>query len=255
MFSNIRNFVRNASFLIVIIGFIFYGTQCYYKNKLSDIAVQLNNEKAKTEKIETKYNEQIGKYTTKLAYLESNLKESGYVTDKQKNTIKILEKELNAKINEVSILGIQIDSLQNSGQAQIIVTQKDTIRYTISEKKNGVGLYLTLWHPQGTYSYTIKHDPLTMELYMAKDKSTGFKVGSVIFPNNDNIKVSRWDILYDPDTRAWYQKFLDDIKVKGGILLGDYNGVYMSVGYKKISLGQAFIESGKSYILSYEIKD
>lgn len=242
-------------FYACLVGLVvFAGTNFYFSKQLGKQRIALRKEREKNTEIVNTYNEKIGEYQTTIAIQDEDLKKSSALSDSQTVAIGALEKDLNAKIEMISSLTIQMDSLRYSGNAVVTIVKGDTLTYTIKEHRNGIGLDFTLNHPQGTYFYTIKHDPLKMEVYLSKDKNTGVKIGTIRFPNNPNISVTGWDILYDPDTRQWYQKFWDDISMQAGLFAGPEAGAMAMVGYKKISIGPVLTESGTSAGILYKIK-
>jgi len=229
-------------------------TKWYYGNELDDIRTELRKEKEKYSTMVVEYNDQLGEVYSLLGVKEDQLNEAVQLTEKQKDDLKRLQKELNSKINIINNLTVQIDSLSSEGQSEIVVTGPDSVTYHVKEHKNGVGLDLTLEHPSGHYNYVITHDPINMELYIAKRNDDKLTIGAIRFPDNPNIKVGSWDLIYDTDTRPWYQKIWDDIHWNAGVFAGSNAGVITTLGYKKVSAGPVFTEDGMSIGVMYTLK-
>lgn len=242
--------------LAIIVAVLSVGVTKYiYGNETDKLTNELRKEREKNAEIVSNYSAEIGVYQTKLATQESNLKEASSLLDSQISTIKELEKELDSKVEMINALEITVTELQSSGIASITVASGDSVTYKIDEYKEGVSFKLTLQHPSGEYTYTIKQDPISMELYVSKEKGTGLKVGTVRFPNNPNLTVSEWNIIYDPDTRAWYQRIWDNTTFQVGAFGGRSDaGIMGFLGYKKVSVGPVWTEEGASIGVLYKVK-
>lgn len=248
------NSIKNIALIVVIAVAVFAGTKWYYGKEIQSVKNTLREFREEHSVIVNSYDEQIGDYQTKLAIQETNLAKSSSLLEEQKATIKVLEKDLDAKVEIVNTMSVQIDSLKTAGVASHVTIAGDTIQYRIKEHKSGVGLDLTLTHPSGEFNYTIVHDPIKMELYVAKEKSTEMKVGSIRFPNNPNLLVTEWDIFYSKDTRGFFEKIWDDVHASIGVYGGPDSGVFGFLGYKKVGFGPVISEKGTSFGFIYRLK-
>jgi len=248
------NNIKTIALFVVIAVAIFMGTKWYYGKEIRSQRQALRLEREQNAVVVDNYNERIGEYQTKLAIQEGNLSGAQSIVEEQRDVIKELEKDLDAKVEVVNTLTVMVDSLESAGVADIIVVQGDTLTYHIEEHKGGVGLDLTLKHPSGEYKYTIIHDPIKMELYIAREKGTDMKIGAIRFPNNPNLEVGVWDIFYDPDTRGWFEKIWDDVHAEIGVFGGADTGVFGFAGYKKVGFGPVLTEHGTSFGFIYRLK-
>lgn len=223
--------------------------------KLEKLEEKIRTAREQTQELITVQDEKIGEYTYNIGVLEDNLKKALDLSDDQKEAIKVLQKDLNAKIDQIALLKVAIDSVESSGVADIIeIVDMGKIQYKINEHKDGYKLSVVLDHPTGDYTYVIKQDPLTMEIFLAKEKKTGYRVGSIRFPNNPGVVVTQWEILYDPDTRPWYTKFWEDMHLDVGAFGGNTVGLTTMVGYKKVMVGPVFTEEGMNLGFVYRVK-
>jgi len=238
-----------------VVGFIvLIGTQWVYGKKIDAVRTELRKEREANAEILVVKNAEIGDYTYRLGIMEEDLEDAQALTDEQRLSIDVLQDELNAKVDVISGLSVQVDSLNSQGTAEVVYVLGDTIKYNINENKQGYTLDLVLEHPSGDYNYTIKQDPLTMELYLLKEKGTELRIGSIRFPNNPHVRVTKWDLLYNPDTRSWYQRLWDEVHFSAGIFAGGTNGIMGMAGYKNVMVGPVLTDAGTSMGIMYRIK-
>lgn len=226
----------------------------FYGNKMDDLKTSLRKEREEHSTIVSVKDEEIGDYSYRLGVLESDLEDAHVITDAQKDFIDKLQDELDAKVTEINNITVAIDSVQSEGNAEVILVSNGSVVYTINEHKQGYHLTATVVHPSGDYAYTIRQDPLTMELYMFKEKGTGYKIGSIKFPNNPGVVVTKWQLLYDPDTRAWYEKMWENTHFDVGVFGGSNAGISAMLGYKKVMVGPVFTEDGMNFGGVYRLK-
>ena len=241
--------------IIVATGLVcFLALSWYYNRQLDkkDDQIRLNREELSA--VEEYYDDKIGTYSARLGTLSDNLQKEKGITDEQREAIKQLQKNLNAKINEINLLTVRIDTLLSEGQAEIIYAEADTVTYKIHEYKQSITLDVIIHHPSGNYTTSIVQDPLTMELYMAKEKGTGYRVGSIRFPNNPHITVSKWDLIYDEDLRPWYQRIWDNIHFDVGAFGGNSAGISTMIIYNRLGAGPVFTEEGMNIGIVYRLK-
>ena len=250
------NFSFKTIFVVAIsVALTYIGLNWYFNKKLDDRDTQIRKMKEETAELVVTHNEMIGEYSYRLGVLADNLKDEKSISEEQRDIIKELEDELDAKTTQVHSLSVVIDSLYSSGTADIIIIpDTDEKIYNINEHLQGIRFALSLTHPTGDYNYTVAHDPVFMELYVAKEKESGIKIGSVRFPNNPYIHISSWEMYYDTDVRPWYQKLWDDMHIDVQAFAGETNGLGVSAGYKRVLVGPIFTEDGMSMGAIYRLK-
>lgn len=240
---------------LVLVGVVvFIGTSFIKSRQIDNIKDKLREEREAYEKVIVQKDEQLGEYFTLVGTLQDNLSKEQTLTNAQKEMIKILEKSLKGKMQEISFLKLKIKDLTGSGIADSIVVVGDTITYTVEDIKQGAKLRFTLDHPSGRYNYNIVYDPLSMEIYMVREKGTGIKVGSIRFPEQPWITVGSWNLVYDTDTRPWYQRFYDNLNLYTGAVVGEDLGMLASVGYNRVNIGVVITEESSGYLLMYKLK-
>jgi hypothetical protein len=247
--------IKDLALVVVVALLVGAGFNWYYGNKMNKMDDRLREYRENTEQIITMQNEKIGEYTYSLAVQEDDLKDAHNLSELQRDTIDELQDDLKVKVDEVALLSVQLDSVMSEGVAEItIMPDNNEIVYEVHEHKNGYKLDLSLTHPSGDYIYVIKQDPLTMEIYLARENKTEYRVGSIRFPDNPNVLVTNWTILYDPETRPWYQRFWEDMHFDVGVFGGSDYGISTMVGYKRVTAGPVFTEGGLNLGAVYRIK-
>lgn len=231
---------------------VFFVVRWYYTGQINKKEVELRKSREETAQLNTQHSAALGEISTKLAVVSDNLKKEESLTKEQKDNLKRLQKELDIKVDEISYLRMEIDSLNFHGVADTI-TIEGVKTYTVVEKQNGATVDISLKHPTGQYELNIKQDPISMELYMSKD-SNGDKVGAIRFPNQPWIHTTSWQVVYDPDTRTWYQKIWDDLGLELGAFAGSDTGFAGIVSYKRLNIGQVLTKEGNSMYMGYSIK-
>lgn len=247
--------LKDIAVVVILILVLGWGAKAYYGKKIDSLKTAYRLGKEANEQLIKVQNEKIGEYIYSVGILENNIEEARSITKEQQDVIKALQKDLNAKIDEVAFLSVTIDSLKSEGVAEIVILpDSNQIVYKVNEHKEGYKLDFSLTHPTGDYVYVIKQDPLTMEIYLAKEKGSGVRVGSIRFPNNPGVNVSAWELLYDPETRPWYQRFWEDMRFDVGVFGGNTTGISAMIGYKKVVAGPVFTEEGMNLGFVYSIK-
>jgi hypothetical protein len=246
--------IKNIALFVVIVLSVIMATRWYYGREIQSLNDRFREYREENSVIVNHLNTEIGEYQSKVAIQEKDLTKTKSLLEEQRTVVKELEKDLDVKVEIVNTLAIQVDSLRTAGIASFVIVEGDTVQYHIKEHKNGVGLDLTLKHPSGEFNYTIVHDPIKMELYVAKEKTSEMKVGSIRFPNNPGLSITQWDIFYDPDTRGWFEKLWDDVHFSLGVYGGADSGVFGFAGYKKVGFGPVITEKGTAFGFIYRLK-
>jgi len=249
-----KNIKEIALMLMVglVVGICF---NLYYGHKMGKMETRLRKFRERTEQVITTQDEKIGEYIYSLGILEQDLDDAESLSEEQRDVINRLQKNFKAKVDEVALLTVQVDSLESEGVAEIIVMPDNKeITYRVKDHKNGYILDLSLVHPTGDYSYVIKQDPLTMEIYLARENKTDYRIGTIRFPNNPGVVVTQWQLRYDPETRPWYQRFWEDMHFDVGAFGGSSVGISTMVGYKRVTAGPVFTEEGMNLGFVYRIK-
>ena len=245
---------KNIVILAISVLLVFMGAKWYYGGQADEAQRRYLEERQRNNELVVEHDTEIGQYVTTVSVLEDNIRDAEAALGIKDGVIERLQEQLDAKIQEVNALTIQIAALQEAGQADIIVVDGDSLTYRVAEKTNGVGLDLKLEHPGGSYNYTITHDPIRMELYMAKDNQSQLRVGSIRFPDAPYINVTQWDIVYDPELRPWWKRIWDDVNMHAGVFAGNDLGLITTVGYKNVNVGPMFTEGGMSLGFLYKVK-
>jgi len=228
-------------------------TTIYMNKQVEKLQSKLVQVQLEEQNLKKHYNEKIGNYQTIIATQTANLHNYEKQLNETKGTIRQLENQLNQKIEIISHMSVTIDSLLSAGQAAIEHTTNDTVIYTINETIQGTHLVVKLTHPGGNYVYKITYDPISMNIYITKTKNN-IRIGAVTIPDRPDITITDWQLIYDKDTRTWYQRLWDNVHFNVGVVGGSDVGTFLALGYTDLSLGTMVTNNGGSALLMYTLK-